>query len=652
MLAILVGLDNVGHAIHVYVENNDIEAGGGDILSGDDFSLKAHVVSLARSRVSGLYNDATSEPSVKTLHWQVRGNPNSNCTIWFQDALTKVFKEPDRLDTKLRQSSIIIKAAKGEYEPFQLVIIPEKEMAGIELRFTDLVGPTVIHKDNIYYNRVEYVYVSVPSHPDIPTGYYPDPLPFEQSSLLTGGVNNPFWITVKTPIHIPAGIYKSAIEIFQDSQKISAIPLELKVWDFTVPEKTSVYASACLHNPFYHSFDQIEVLQQEYGDPIEVLKRYYKNLVDHRVKDYTHGNIIPDIEVDVSNPKNVVIDYTAFDEMAEYLEQIGMERYKFPACWTFGTHSLPVYPKWHFGNTDIQIFSDTSNTTFTPEFLNLFNQVYPAIYTHLQEKGWADKVVAMFVDEPNYAHAPTVNALINISQLFKDINSDINIRLTKYPYSSLYGLVDIWEVHSSHVESHLNNNRLRQQAGDEYSHYNNVSFLLDFPGMRLRTIGWRLWRFQLDGTLCWYRVADWHRNLWEEPHGGHRGLNGEGILLYPPRNSSEIGPINSIRWELLREGLEDYEYLYLLKQKTDQLQAIIDSSNLTGQQQDKYKLLVSESKGILSQVNKITWGFPYVYPKPEGKSALDQPYTLDVSLLRNIREKTAEQIERITAILQ
>jgi len=243
-----------------------------------------------------------------------------------------------------------------------------------------------------------------------------------------------------------------------------------------------------------------------------------------------------------------------------------------------------------------------------------------------------------------------VNALANISRLFKDIDPAIQIRLTKYPHDSLTGLVDIWEVHSAHFPR-LEKNRTRQQAGDEYSFYNNVSFLLDFPGTRLRTIGWRLWNFQLDGTLTWFRVADWQRNLWEEPHGGFRGLNGEGILLYPPRDASEIGPINSIRWELLREGLEDYEYLHLLNQKTSQLQAVLDAGNLTGQQENEYTRLVVESHSLLSQTEQITWGFPYVYPIAKGKAALDQPYILDGALVLKLRENIAKQIERLRAVL-
>ena len=57
---------------------------------------------------------------------------------------------------------------------------------------------------------------------------------------------------------------------------------------------------------------------------------------------------------------------------------------------------------------------------------------------------------------------------------------------------------------------------------------------------------------------------------------GHVGSwgNGDGRFLYPPPPRSRTpqptpcldGPINSIRWENLRDGMEDYEYFWLLDQ--------------------------------------------------------------------------------------
>jgi hypothetical protein len=53
-------------------------------------------------------------------------------------------------------------------------------------------------------------------------------------------------------------------------------------------------------------------------------------------------------------------------------------------------------------------------------------------------------------------------------------------------------------------------------------------------------------------------------------------LNGEGSLLYPGSETKQHtgqanvdGPVSSIRFQLLREGIEDYEYLWMLKSLGD-----------------------------------------------------------------------------------
>ena len=45
-----------------------------------------------------------------------------------------------------------------------------------------------------------------------------------------------------------------------------------------------------------------------------------------------------------------------------------------------------------------------------------------------------------------------------------------------------------------------------------------------------------------------------------------RNPNGDGFLLYPGHTAGYDGPLSSIRLEQAREGIEDYEYLYLLRQ--------------------------------------------------------------------------------------
>ena len=61
---------------------------------------------------------------------------------------------------------------------------------------------------------------------------------------------------------------------------------------------------------------------------------------------------------------------------------------------------------------------------------------------------------------------------------------------------------------------------------------------------------------------------------YDTPEGVRRAWgNGDGRFLYPPNrqpNKNETpnfeAPVNSIRWEMLREGIEDTEYFWTLRQ--------------------------------------------------------------------------------------
>jgi hypothetical protein len=95
--------------------------------------------------------------------------------------------------------------------------------------------------------------------------------------------------------------------------------------------------------------------------------------------------------------------------------------------------------------------------------------------------------------------------------------------------------------------------------------------LMSHPGIEARITPWLAWAERVDGLLH-YDTTDWSPNPWTTPNV--TGMdNGDGFFFYPPRkdgsnldfcgqNGHRLVP--SIRWENLRDGMEDYEYLWLL----------------------------------------------------------------------------------------
>ncbi len=103
--------------------------------------------------------------------------------------------------------------------------------------------------------------------------------------------------------------------------------------------------------------------------------------------------------------------------------------------------------------------------------------------------------------------------------------------------------------------------------------------------------------------------------------------NGDGRFLYPPSRDPEkdrtkhlTGPVDSVRWEILREGIEDYEYFKLLEK------AVASAGG-------KLRARAAEARKLLA------------IPGSVFKSAED--YTKDPLVLLDYRRRVAEAIQAL-----
>jgi hypothetical protein len=92
--------------------------------------------------------------------------------------------------------------------------------------------------------------------------------------------------------------------------------------------------------------------------------------------------------------------------------------------------------------------------------------------------------------------------------------------------------------------------------------------MIDIPAPANRVMQWVAWKFRIEGELYFSMNEAYgpDKDPWTSVFlfGG----NGDGTLFYPGRPDRIGGrtdiPIESIRLKLIREGMEDYEYLALL----------------------------------------------------------------------------------------
>lgn len=231
----------------------------------------------------------------------------------------------------------------------------------------------------------------------------------------------------------------------------------------------------------------------------------------------------------------------------------------------------------------------------TPEYAALLKAWCDEARAHLQERGILDRAVVYPFDEPDVKDYPfVISQLHRLKDDFPGLRRMVPMNLGAA--DEFVGLIDLWcPIMHSHRPQFATE---RQQAGDIYTWYiccgpkaPYIANFIDRPGTDLRVWFWQTWQERVDGVLLWESTwwtsgaayPDTPQNpysdamSWVDGYGTPRGEKrrwncGDGRFLYPPQAATGMqpetvldGPVTSLRWEALRDGVEDYEYLALLK---------------------------------------------------------------------------------------
>jgi hypothetical protein len=235
----------------------------------------------------------------------------------------------------------------------------------------------------------------------------------------------------------------------------------------------------------------------------------------------------------------------------------------------------------------------------------------------------------------------------------KEAAPDIRRMLTEQPEPELMGGPNLWcPVTASY--KHEKTLACRAQ-GDHFWWYictgpkkPYCGLFIDHPATDLRAWLWQTWKYGIEGILVWQSnlwttgtaYPDRPQNPYEDPmswmsgYGTKKGDkrpwgNGDGRFMYPPEAAADAnpsepvldGPVDSIRWEMLRDGIEDYEYLAILKRLMDE-------------RRDKW------SKRALARLEKLL-------EIPEKITKDLKTFTKDPAPIEKRRDQIARAIERL-----
>ena len=135
-------------------------------------------------------------------------------------------------------AQVDLAAARGEYESRQIVLYsPDRDLAGVTLQCSALTGGNgqVIPVDELLFAPVGYCPYRVPSNLSI-HGYWPEPILtfLKEFSVRRGDVQS-LWYRVHVPRGTTPGTYRGTVRISAKDAPACTLPVVLRVWDFALP---------------------------------------------------------------------------------------------------------------------------------------------------------------------------------------------------------------------------------------------------------------------------------------------------------------------------------------------------------------------------------------------------------------------------------
>ena len=516
---------------------------------------------------------------------------------------------------------IEISLAGNEYESFQLAILPYgKDLRNLKVEVSDLMSRegSIISKSRIEASLVDYNFIDwQAAYVAEYKGWHPDPLiPLKSGNNISGkDVCRPLWITVYAPAGTKPGDYSGTITLSAEGMKKVVAYVKCRIWNFDLPVASHLKT---------HSWDQIEYMADFYNLeelPLEWYQNFCELLLKNRFNPGSAGvNYVSEKPDSKGN-----YDFSKVEKVLKYCIDRGLDRFSI-----------------------VQM----KKGLYTPEEAEKVYRFVEAYAKFLKEKGWLDKALVELWDEPTDLEYPYIKER---AERLKKIEPDLRLQLFAEggPYDffdrstdkyGLNNLIDIWAPVNI-IESP----ETQAKGGEIWTYYCTLAresapnFYIDCPAIYQRSIAWYSWMYGVDGFEHWSSNYYW-RNVkkgkpmdekWPNVPWDSRTyyyFNGEGQLVYPGPDGI---PYSSVRLENFRDGMDDYEYLYILKELL-----IKYEGNSTDPELNEYRQLLYPEDYLLYKYPrkiKVTLENTLRYP--------DQP-----ERILDTREKIAKAIEKILSM--
>jgi len=505
-------------------------------------------------------------------------------SVWQVPAVVKVFRD-DPAPQDVPPAAVSL--ARNEKEPLQLAIRSGRAHAGVRIEVdppeneqgttldaveVNLVGYVPIDHATSYYRAVTPAwhrkYPTAAARCDGWPGPWPDPLLPQTTFDLAAGATQPIWITVGAGKEAPAGDYTGRVRLVSGDETLAEVPFRVHCWDFTVPDENHV---AAIYDVRLGHGSAL------WGKPLDEM---YPEIVRFMAQRRLCPDTIRPTPVFKLKDGRPVADFAEFDRAAAwYFHELKLPFAYTP--WNFYLFGWGHPPKTIFGQRPYPgdpPYDGVDRARLRPEYKAMYQACLKLYWDHLKQKGWDKKVVLYISDEPFDQHEHIRTQMKALCDMIHEVDPAIPIYSSTWKHVPEWdGYLDVWGIgHYGRVP--VEKMAELRAAGDRIWFTTDGQMCTDTPYCAVERllphycfqVGAEAYEFWGVAWLTYnpYRYG-WHAYIHQTSEPGNsfwvRYPNGDGFLLYPGAPIGHDGLVSSIRLEQAREGVEDYEYLHLLR---------------------------------------------------------------------------------------
>ncbi|NSW58084.1 MAG: DUF4091 domain-containing protein [Armatimonadetes bacterium] len=348
-----------------------------------------------------------------------------------------------------------------------------------------------------------------------------------------------FWVRIRAPRDQPPGTYRGEVRIRAGSEVTIAFPLAVTVWPFALPERPS------LDNAL--SFDEGQVAAV-YGKPDrEMVRRYAEFLLRNRIEFTSiYRKTPPDLEL-----------------LAELHHNVRPFRFNILGLNRYMAEISPQESEPHVSF----VLSQLRNVVPELDKRGLLKYAYLYGFDELPPSRAQDIARIAGAIHGEFPELPILTTAADPAYGADGVLSEAIAAFC--PGVASYDLerADLARAKGKKVWWYF----------CQGAYLPNINWYLQYPLIDVRMLfGTMAARYRPDGVLYW-SINSWTNGglarpleggpLFPDIAPGWKGDHGEGLLVYPGPD----GPLSSVRLENVRDGLEDFEYYTLLRQRVQAL---------------------------------------------------------------------------------